>query len=269
MKTKLLKTTPLKTIRLMANPSKTIPSNIATWKKAIAAKITLIALMLPAATLSADGHLHDHGDNPLLTRVIVDQLEMRDNEGTESVALEAQAWIGKDLNKLWLKTDVERSASETEEAEVQALYSRGLTPFWDLQTGVRHDSKPNRAWGVIGMQGLAPYWFDIDAALFIGESGHTAARFSAEYELLFTQRLVLTPELEVNFYGQNDAETGNGSGLSDASAGLRLRYEIRREFAPYVGINWNKKFGNAADFVRSNGEAVSDTEFVVGLHAWF
>lgn len=246
------------------------------YKKAIQqtvwASLFLPAILLsPAALALADDHLHDHGDNPVLTRVIIDQLEIRNADGTNPIALEAQAWIGKDLNKLWLKTDVERRDGETEEAEIQALYSRALAPFWDVQMGVRYDAKPtpSRTWGVIGVQGLAPYWFEIDTALFVGESGRTAARFSAEYELLFTQKLILTPSVEVNVYGQNDVETATGSGLSDAKAGFRLRYEIRRELAPYIGVNWNKKFGSTADVVQSRGEAVSDTELVVGLRAWF
>lgn len=243
---------------------------IAVLKKNVL-KTACASLLLPATLALADDHPHDHGDNPMLTRVIIDQLEMRDSEGQNPMALEAQAWIGKDLNKLWLKIDVERREGKTEEAEVQALYSRALAPFWDIQMGVRYDNKPTpiRTWGVIGVQGLAPYWFDIDTALFIGESGHTAARFSAEYELLFTQQLILTPNVEVNMYGQNDEETGTGSGLSDVTTGLRLRYEIRRELAPYIGVNWHKKFGNTADFVKSHGEAVSDTELVVGLRIWF
>ncbi|HOY24329.1 MAG TPA: copper resistance protein B [Cellvibrio sp.] len=249
---------------------------IAIWKKTVQQKtwaslLLPAALLLPASLALADDHPHDHGDNPVLTRVIIDQLELRDADGANPVALEAQAWIGKDLNKLWLKTDVERRDGETEEAEVQALYSRALAPFWDIQMGVRYDAKPTptRTWGVIGVQGLAPYWFEIDTALFVEKSGRTAARFSAEYELLFTQKLILTPSVEVNVYGQNDAETGTGSGLSDAKAGLRLRYEIRREFAPYIGVNWNKTFGKTADFVKTKGEAVSDTELVIGLRAWF
>jgi copper resistance protein B len=244
------------------------------WKKTIL-KTACASLLLPATLAFADDHSHDHphdhGDNPVLTRVIIDQLEIRNADGANPIAVEAQAWIGNDLNKLWLKTDVERRDGETEEAEVQALYSRALVPFWDIQMGVRYDAKPTptRTWGVIGIQGLAPYWFEMDTALFVGESGRTAARFSAEYELLFTQKLIFTPNLEVNLYGQNDAETGTGSGLSDVKAGLRLRYEIRREFAPYVGINWNKSFGNTAEFVKSQGEAVSDTALVVGLRVWF
>ncbi len=247
---------------------------IAIWKKTIL-KTACASLLLPATLAFADDHSHDHphdhGDNPVLTQVIIDQLELRNADGANPIAWEAQAWIGKDLNKLWLKTDIEQRDGETEEAEVQALYSRALAPFWDIQMGVRYDAKPTptRTWGVIGVQGLAPYWFEIDTALFVGESGRTAVRFSAEYELLFTQKLILTPSVDVNVYGQNDVETGTGSGLSDAKAGLRLRYEIRREFAPYVGVNWNKKFGSTAEFARSKGEVVSDTELVVGLRAWF
>lgn len=248
---------------------------ISIWKKAIQ-KTACASLLLPAswllpAALANEDQPHDHGDDPVLTRVIIDQFEMRNADDANPTALEAQAWIGKDLNKLWLKTDIERRDGETEEAELQALYSRALAPFWDIQMGMRYDAKPTpaRTWGVIGVQGLAPYWFEIDTALFIGESGRTAARVSAEYELLFTQKLILTPSVEVNVYGQTDAETGTGSGLSDANAGLRLRYEIRREFAPYIGVNWNKKFGNTADFAGAKGEAVQDTQLVVGLRAWF
>ena len=246
----------------------------AIWKKTIL-KTACASLLLPATLAFADDHSHDHphdhGDNPVLTQVIIDQLELRNADGANPIALEAQAWIGKDLNKLWLKTDIEQRDGETEEAEVQALYSRALAPFWDIQMGVRYDAKPTptRTWGVIGVQGLAPYWFEMDTALFVGESGRTAVRFSAEYELLFTQKLILTPSVDVNVYGQNDVETGTGSGLSDAKAGLRLRYEIRREFAPYVGVKWNKKFGSTAEFARSKGEVVSDTELVVGLRVWF
>lgn len=246
---------------------------IAMWKKSFL-QTAYAALLLPASLAFAaeeHDHPHDHGDDPVLSRVIVDQLEIRDADGENPLALDAQAWIGKDLNKLWFKTDIERRDGETEEAEIQALYSRAISPFWNVQMGVRQDAKPtpSRGWGVLGVQGLAPYWFEVEAGLFVGESGRVAARFSAEYELLLTQQLILVPSIEVNMYGQNDTETATGSGLADANAGLRLRYEIRREFAPYIGINWSRTFGNTADFVESNGEAVSDAELVVGLRAWF
>ena len=236
-----------------------------------------IAILLTASALSpslANAHgdsMHDHGDNPVLTKVMFDQLELREQDGEHSSVIDAQAWIGKDLHKFWLKVDGEKYGGKTQDAEVQALYSRAIAPYWDLQLGLRRDIKPEpkNNWGVIGVQGLAPYFFDVNAALFIGDSGRTAARFSAEYDLLFTQRLILSPEIEFNFYGQNDSERITGSGLSDINAGLRLRYEIYRELAPYIGINWERKFGSTADFARTSGENISDTEWVLGLRAWF
>ena len=230
-----------------------------------------LTLALWATTLSSLPVIAHEGHDPLLARVLIDQLEWRDGDEADPYVLEAQGWIGKDLHKLWIKTDVERVEGETEEAEIQALYSRAIAPFWDVQVGVRQDLKPTpeREWGVIGIQGLAPYFFEIDAALFIGDSGDTAARFSAEYEMMFTQKLVLSPEVSINFYGQNDMHRQTGSGLSDAQAGLRLRYEIRREFAPYIGVNWTKNFGNTAEFVRDHGESTSDTQWVAGVRAWF
>lgn len=213
---------------------------------------------------------HDN-DDPVLVHVMIDQLEWRIADDADPYALEAQGWIGRDLDKLWIKADVEHEDGGTEEAEIQALYSRAIAPFWDLQAGLRHDMEPDpdRDWGVIGIQGLAPYFFEVDAALFVGASGDTAARLSAEYEWLFTQRLVLSPEVTVNFYGQDDARREIGSGLSDAQAGLRLRYEIRREFAPYIGVNWTRSFGDTADFAREHGDVTSDFQWVVGIRAWF
>lgn len=210
-------------------------------------------------------------DDPLLTKVLIDQLEVRDADDTNPWVLDGQAWVGKDLQKLWFKAEVERVDSEIEEAELQALYSQAIAPFWDVQFGLRQDFQPtpSRSWGVIGLQGLAPYFFEVDTALFIGESGRTAFRLEAEYELLFTQRLILTPEIEVNLYGQNDIDLGIGSGLSDIEAGLRLRYEIRREFAPYIGVNWNKSFGNTAKFARNEGNDTNDFQWVIGLRTWF
>ncbi|WP_339672762.1 copper resistance protein B [Dasania marina] len=227
---------------------------------------TLLAVLGLAQPVQAGGK-----DDPLLSKVMIDQLELRDVDGSNPLVLEGQAWLGKDLQKLWIKADVERVAGETEELELQALYSQAIAPYWDLQVGLRQDSKPtpSRSWAVIGLQGLAPYFFEVDSALFIGESGRTALRLQVEYELLLTQRLILSPELEANFYGQNDSDLGIGSGLSDVQAGLRLRYEIRREFAPYIGINWQKSYGNSASYARKAGHDVQDTQWVVGIRAWF
>ena len=235
-------------------------------------RVFFLSITAPSLLLSSvSSVLADGKDDPLLTKVIIDQLEKRDANGSNPWVLDGQAWIGKDLNKLWLKTELERVEGDTEEAEFQALYSRAIAPYWDLQLGLRHDFQPSpsRSWGVIGVQGIAPYFFEVDTALFIGESGQTALRLEAEYELLFTQQLILTPEVELNFYGQDDEALAIGLGLSDLEAGLRLRYEIRREFAPYIGVNWNKNFGNTADFARDEGEDTDDLQWVIGLRAWF
>lgn len=223
-------------------------------------------LCVPSAVSWAGGKA-----DPLLTSVYIDQLEVRDAEGDNPAVLEAQAWAGYDLDKLWLKVEAEHADGETGELELQALYSRAISRYWNFQAGLRHDFEPSptRDWAVLGLQGLAPYFFEVDASLFIGESGQTGLRFEAEYELLFTQKLILSPEVEFNLYGRNDPDTGVGSGLSDLELGLRLRYEIRREIAPYIGINWEKKFGNSADFARDAGAHLEDTSLVAGIRVWF
>lgn len=228
--------------------------------------VTLMCLLASANSMAGG-----RSDDPLLGKVMIGQFEVRDADGSDPIVLEAQAWLGKDLHKFWAKADVERVGSETEEAELQFLYSRAVAPYWDLQVGLRHDSrpKPNRDWLAVGVQGLSPYFFEIDTAAFIGEDSRTALRLEAEYEMLFTQKLILTPEVEFNFYGKDDPELGIGSGLSNAEVGLRLRYEIRREFAPYIGINWTKLFSGTADFARDEGEKTSDTQIVAGIRAWF
>jgi len=240
------------------------------FKKTFLFSVFTVSLLLGSASSALADAMEGMAD-PLLTKVMIDQFEVRDADGSNPVVLEGQAWLGQDLHKLWLKLDLEHADSQTEEAELQALYSQAIAPYWDMQIGLRQDFQPtpSRSWGVFGFQGLAPYFFEVDTALFIGESGRTALRFEAEYELLFTQRLILTPEIKANFYGQNDADVGIGSGLSDVEAGLRLRYEIRREFAPYLGVNWHKSYGNTADFIRQEGQGTDDLQWVIGLRAWF
>lgn len=210
-------------------------------------------------------------DDPLTSKVMIDQLEIRHADDNYPLVFEGAAWAGRDLNKLWLKADVERAQGEIEEAEFQALISRAVASYWDVQVGVRQDVKPGppRTWAAIGLQGLAPYFFDVNAVLFVGESGRTAARVEAEYELMLTQKWVLSPELEVNFHGQNDPESGVGSGLSNLTAGLRLRYEIVREFAPYVGVVWEKKFGNTAHYADASEEPAAQARLLIGVRAWF
>lgn len=210
-------------------------------------------------------------DDPLVTKVMIEQLETRITDGDDPLVLEASAWIGKDLNKLMIKADVEQVKGVTHELELQALYSRAIDPYWDFQIGVRQDQKPapEKNWLAFGFMGIAPYWFEVDSTLFLGESNQVGLRFSAEYEWMLTQRWVLSPEVEINLHSKDDEATGTGAGLSDSQVGLRLRYEVKREFAPYIGVNWNKKYGNTATFAEHEGEKVDDTQVVIGVRAWF
>ena len=210
-------------------------------------------------------------DDPIVTKVMIDQLETRIVDGDDPLVLEAQAWIGYDLNKFVIKADVEQVKGVTHELELQALYSRAVDPYWDFQIGIRQDQKPapNKNWLAIGFQGVAPYWFEIDSTLFIGEKDQVGLRFTAEYEWMLTQRWVLSPEVEFNIHSKDEEARGLGSGLSNSQVGLRLRYEVKREFAPYIGINWNNKYGNTATFAKNEGEEVSSTQFVAGIRAWF
>ena len=227
--------------------------------------VLLMVLFSSTASLAMEN------DDPLLTKLMIEQFEVRNAKGDNPTVFEGEFWIGKDLNKLWFKVDAESVGGKTEEAEYQALYSRAIAPYWDVQVGLRHDQRPTptRNWGVIGLKGVAPYLFEVDTALFIGDNNRTGFRLQAEYEFMITQKWILSPEVETNFYGKTDSETKVGSGLSDLSFGLRLRYEIKRHVAPYVGVYWFKKFGDTANFARADGEEISDTQFVVGIRAWF
>lgn len=204
---------------------------------------------------------------------VVDRFEYQSNDGTPTLLFDGQGWWGTDRDKLWVKSEIEYdfNADRFEEAELQALWSRPIARYFDFQAGVRHDFEPDptRTFGVIGIQGLAPYWFEIDANLFVSGKGDVSARFEAEYDLLLTQRLIIQPRTELNFAVQSVEESDVGSGLSTAELGLRLRYEIKRQFAPYVGVNWVRSVGETGDFARADGENVGAVSFVAGLRLWF
>jgi copper resistance protein B len=201
---------------------------------------------------------------------MVDRLEWRDG-GSDPMAWKASAWAGYDLNKLWLKTEGEREDGHTESGELQLLYGRAISAYWDLKAGVRRDfmPKPERHWLALGVSGLAPWYIDVDATLFLGESGRSGLRLKLEHEMLFTQRVLLVPEIEINLHGKNDEDTGTGSGLSDIEAGLRLHYAVTRKIAPYLGLHWEKQYGDTADFARDEGEDTSETRWVAGISFWF
>jgi copper resistance protein B len=202
-----------------------------------------------------------------------DRFEYGSGDGNPYLLWDAQGWYGGDIHKLWVKTEGEvlLDGGEVEEAELQALYSRAIWPFFDLQAGVRHDFEPGpqRTYGVVGLQGLAPYMLEVDAAAFVSNKGDVSARIELEYDLLITQRLIAQPRAELNFALQDVPEHGIGSGLSSADLGLRLRYEFVREFAPYIGVSWSRAVGNTAEFARSASEDPSTVSFVAGLRFWF
>ncbi len=211
------------------------------------------------------------GDTHPIHGLLVDRLERahaRDNSTTE---YDLQAWYGRTYDRAVLKAEGEIDGGKSREARTELLWGHAVATYWDAQLGARYDSGtgPDRKWLAFGVQGLAPYWFELEATAYIGEQGRTALRFAAEYELLLTQRLILQPRVEANAYGKRDAERALGSGLSNLVAGVRLRYEIRRELAPYVGIERTGKFGVTADYARDAGEDTHDTRLVAGLRFWF
>ncbi|MEQ8354096.1 MAG: copper resistance protein B [Kiloniellaceae bacterium] len=211
-------------------------------------------------------------DDQIYTFFQLDQNEYRLSDGDDAYAWEAQGWAGTDYDKLAFKTTGEQVIDGgLETAELQVLYSRLVTDFFDAQIGVRYDFEPDpeRAFAVIGLQGLAPQFFEVDTALFISEDGDVSARFEAEYELLITQRLILQPSAELNVAVQEVEKYGTGSGPTDIELGLRLRYEITREFAPYIGVNYERDLFDTADFTRDEGGDVDAVSFVAGVRIFF
>lgn len=200
-----------------------------------------------------------------------DRAEYRAREGRDGYLWDIQGYYGGDLDKFWFKSEGESSFGEKpDSAEVQGLWSHAITPWWDLQAGVRQDLVgPERTHAVIGVQGLAPYLFEVDAAAFLSTKGDLTARVEAELDQRLTQRLILQPRVELNLSAQDIPELGIGAGIDKAEAGLRLRYEFLREFAPYLGIEHERKFGRSADYARAAGEDRSTTHFVAGIRLWF
>lgn len=213
----------------------------------------------------------DMRDNAAFGMLTIDQLEAFHGSDANGQAWEAEGWYGNDVDKLWLRTEGERSGGKLEDGDLEAFWNRAATAFWSTQIGARHDfgEGPSRTWAAIGVQGLAPYGFELEATAYVGASGRTAARLRAEYELLLTQRLVLQPDAEINLYGRDDPARRIGSGLSDVQFGLRLRYEIRREFAPYIGLDWTRRVGATADFARMDVQPVLDRRIMAGMRIWF
>lgn len=223
-----------------------------------------------AMRASRDDLRRTHGDFPVFW-FQGDRLEVQSRQGEDLYLWDIQGYYGGPTTRLWFKSEGEGAfGASLEDAEVQALYSKAVAPFWDLQAGVRHDiGGPDTTHAVIGVQGLAPYMFEIDTALFLSHRGDLTARVEVEIDQRITQRLILQPRIEANLSAQNIPQLGIGAGLDQIEVGARLRYEIRREFAPYIGIEQSWRTGRGADFARARGEDPSVTSFLAGIRFWF
>lgn len=213
---------------------------------------------------------HEHGQT-IHSFFLLDKLEAFDADPGTGLTWEGLGWVGSDTSRLWLRSEGERADGKTESVDLEVLYGRSISPWWDVVAGVRHDFKPgaSQSFAAFGVQGLAPQKFEVEATGYVGERGQTAARFAVEYDLPFSGRLILQPTIEANLYGKTDPLRGIGSGLSTAEVGLRLRYEFTRKFAPYIGVVYERAFGITADLRRDDVERVDDTRIVIGLRTWF
>lgn len=215
--------------------------------------------------------LHHHGDSAFLM-FNLDRLEWQSDDEEDMAVWDGEIWYGGDINKLTIKSEGEYSfeEDELEEAEIQLLWSRAISPYWDLQTGLRYDLEPKgRTHAVLGFQGMAPYRFEVDGAFFLSSDGELSASAEVEYELMLTQRLELSPRLELGWSAKDIPELETGQGFTDAALGLRLSYDVIREFSPYVGVEWQSALGDTKDMMEAAGGETDRTVFLIGLRAWY
>jgi len=222
------------------------------------------------AAFPADVEGHTVHDRTFNYFVVFDRVEWQ-GTGSGGATLENTTWIGGDINRIWLRLDADSEDGRLEHASAEALWGRSVSRWWDVVAGLRQDVRPGdpQTWVALGIQGLAPYWFEVEATGYLGAGGRTRAQFEVEYDLLLTNRLILQPVVALELYGKRDPERGVGAGLSSLETGLRLRYEIRRELAPYIGLTWGRKLFGTADLARAEGEDVGGARLAVGVRTWF
>lgn len=204
--------------------------------------------------------------------IIIEQLEAAFDDGHEGYAWAAQGWYGGDIHRFWWKSEGEGAiAGELEGAELQLLYSRAVTPYFDVQAGVRQSyaNDQDRTDFVVGVQGLAPHWFEVGAEAFLSTKGDLTARAEAEYDLRLTQRLILQPSSEIHFAAQDVPALALGAGVTDIELGLRLRYEVNRRFAPYIGLEWASAVGETRSLRQAGGSDAEAAHALIGVRAWF
>jgi copper resistance protein B len=203
----------------------------------------------------------------------LNQNEWRSGNGVSTYRWAGEAWYGGNIDRAWLKSegDLDTDTGTLDEGEAQALYARAVSAYFDLQAGIRYDVEPapSRGWATVGVEGLAPLFWNVGAFAFASDGGHYGFRIEGSYDLYLTQRLVLQPQFEANAYTRSDPRSGLGAGLSSLDSGLRLRYEIRRQLAPYIGLSYDKRYGQTASFARSAGERVESLRFIVGARLWY
>lgn len=227
--------------------------------------VFILVLIFASTKVLAHGN-----DDPLLTKFMLHQFEA----GTEKLqTIDGEFWAGYDLSKIWVKLDWEKEDGVLEDRHLQILYNRAISPYFDMQAGWRYDEgikgRSSRQWAAIGIQGLAPYFITTDATFFISEDGDSRLEIEAETELLFTQQIVLIPNMEVNFNGQKNEEHMEGSGLANIEWGLRLAYQVNRQFAPYFGFKQETQFGKTKQLAKEDGEDIRSSQWVLGIQAWF
>jgi copper resistance protein B len=219
-----------------------------------------------------DAMMAEEGGGQTFAQLMVDMAEVQVSHGGDTYRWDGEGWWGGDIHRAVVKSEGEGSFGDrVGSAEVQALYSRAIGPYFNVQAGVRHDVRPtpDRTYATVGIEGLAPYWFELEAAAFLSTRGEVLGRIEGYYDQRVTQRLIVQPRAEFNLSVQDVRAIGLGSGLTSAELGLRLRYELARAFAPYVGVHWERSFGDTRRFARGAGEDSGGIGLVAGIRAWF
>ena len=217
-------------------------------------------------------HLGAGHGNQRFTKVMFNIAEAQLRKGSDGYEWDGEGWYGGDIDRLWVKSEGDGAFGRSvDRAEVQALYSHAVGPYFNFQGGIRYDFKPNpsRAYAVVAVEGIAPSFFDVEGSLFLSNKGELMARADAYYDQRITQRLILQPRAEINLAAQSSRAIGVGAGLSDVEVGLRLRYDIRREFAPYVGVQYKRAFGDTRRYLREVGEDAGGWSLLTGVRFWF
>jgi copper resistance protein B len=211
--------------------------------------------------------------NEVIAHILFNELEGRTSGSDNEFRWDGEGWIGTDMNRLWIKSEDVFEDDVMSDGDQEFLYDRPIPRlrYFDAQIGIREDldSGPHRTWGAVGIEGLAPNFFQFEPTFYFRDGGHVAGKVAGSYDLKITQRLIVQPQLEMNFYSSPDTARGLGTGLTELDTGLRLRYEFRRKLAPYIGFAYTNQFGSTAAYSRQEGESVSNPRFVFGLRVWY